>query len=341
MLEKINLLRWCIIEKYICSSEEYLQVLESIGNVEIREYEKKINIKKEYGIGEIRIVDITSLVIIYFDFVLNEDLNIYYRSCEDEKIKYKVILPFEGSIIAEKSEDAVVKAFKDRLIISVFDCSQINKTSIMHIPKGERYKAISINFGFEYFDQTYIQDFKKYWDNIINGITDTRQQKYCSVHVNFEIKTLFSNLLPDREINVCDIIAIHSKVYEILLQLKNLNVKDGITMNETEKKRMEELKKYLENNIVDSKDDINLETLSAQFFMNRDKMQKLFKQVYGETIFAFYRRIKLEEAFALLKEDYTISDISRKIGYKNEKSFRTAFKKQYGILPSQIKKYTW
>lgn len=329
----------CIIEKYICTDEEYLKVFESIGNVETSEYEKKINIKKEYGVGEVRIVDISSLVIIYFDFILNEDLKIYYRISSDEKIKYKIILPFEGSIIAEKRNDLVIKSCKDRLVISILDYSKKFNTATMNIPKGEKYQALSINFGVQYLDNTYIKDFDKYWNNIINNITESKEQNFCSIDVNLEIKILFSKLLPDREIRMCDVMFINSKVYEILLKLKNLNSKDKILINETEKKRIEKLKDYLEDNTINSKDEINLETLSAKFSINRDKMQKSFKKIYGETIFAFYRRIKLERAFVLLKEDYKISDISQKIGYKNAKSFRTAFKNQYGILPSQIKKY--
>lgn len=315
-----------------------MNVFYSLGSLEQSEYEKRIRISDEYGSGEIRIVNISSLHIVYLSFILNEDLTIYYKLSE---VGYKIILPIEGSVIAEKSKNILNKAVKDNVLISIQDSLEKTTPSLMCVRKGKKYKAISIYFNDRYLDNAYIKDFNKYWDKIIKNITDNRKQKYCSVDVNFEIKTLFLNLLPDKVIDIADVIAINSKVYEIIFKLKTLTNKDKLKLNQTEKIQVESLRQYLNDSVLNnSQEKISLDTLSKKFSINRDKMQKLFKKMYGETIFAFYRRIKLEQALIMLQEDnFVILDISKKIGYKNEKNFRIAFKNQYGILPSEVKKY--
>lgn len=68
-------------------------------------------------------------------------------------------------------------------------------------------------------------------------------------------------------------------------------------------------------------------------------LKKGFKELFGTTVFAFWNNAKMEQAKQLLTEqNMTVSEVSRQIGYKNPRHFSAAFKRQFGILPSQFKK---
>ncbi len=327
--------RRIIIEKYVYSGTECIEFFETLGKVKKYECEKKIIISDEYGNGQIRFIDMRSLRLTYFDFTLKQDLKLYYDIDYDA---YKVILPIEGDIIAEKNDKVLNKAIKDKLLITIPNDSLKTNPSLMYIPKGKYYKSLSIAFDDSYFNNIYIKNFKEYWNAIVDKLTNNRKQMYCTVDVNYEIKTLFLNLLPDNKIDISNIIDINSKVYEIIFKLKEINNKEQLKLNQNDIKHMESLKKYLENNVLSSEENINLEALARKFSVNRDKMQKIFKKMYGETIFGFYRRIKLEKAFVMLKEDdFSVQDIAHMLNYNSISSFRLAFKKHYGILPSKIK----
>jgi AraC-like DNA-binding protein len=61
-----------------------------------------------------------------------------------------------------------------------------------------------------------------------------------------------------------------------------------------------------------------------------------FKQVYGETVFAYLLNYKLEFARKLLaSKKYNVGEISFEIGYSTPSHFIAAFKKKYGTTPKK------
>lgn len=61
-----------------------------------------------------------------------------------------------------------------------------------------------------------------------------------------------------------------------------------------------------------------------------------FKQVYGETVFAYLLNYKMEFARKLLaSKKYNVAEISFEIGYSTSSHFIAAFKKKYGTTPKK------
>ncbi|MDD3459287.1 MAG: AraC family transcriptional regulator [Weeksellaceae bacterium] len=68
-------------------------------------------------------------------------------------------------------------------------------------------------------------------------------------------------------------------------------------------------------------------------------LKKEFKQLFGTTVFGFWSDAKMDNAQKLLAETTTdIKEISEIIGYKNPQHFSTAFKRKFGLTPSQFRK---
>jgi AraC-like DNA-binding protein len=62
----------------------------------------------------------------------------------------------------------------------------------------------------------------------------------------------------------------------------------------------------------------------------------LFKRAFNKSIFEHIGDLKMKHAYELLtKEDRTVSEVSRLVGYKNANHFSTAFKKRYGMSPAK------
>ncbi|WP_223607858.1 AraC family transcriptional regulator [Chryseobacterium sp. OSA05B] len=73
---------------------------------------------------------------------------------------------------------------------------------------------------------------------------------------------------------------------------------------------------------------------------NEFTLKKGFKELFGTTVFGFWNSLKMEEARKMiLEKDMNISEVSDAMGYKNPRHFSTAFKKKFGIVPSQLKKF--
>jgi len=61
-----------------------------------------------------------------------------------------------------------------------------------------------------------------------------------------------------------------------------------------------------------------------------------FKQIYGETVFAYLLNYKMEYARKLLTtKKYNISEVSFEIGYSTASHFIAAFKKKFGATPKR------
>ena len=61
-----------------------------------------------------------------------------------------------------------------------------------------------------------------------------------------------------------------------------------------------------------------------------------FKQVYGDTVFAYLLEHKMQEARRMLdSQKYNVNEVGLKLGYSTSSHFINAFKKKYGITPKK------
>ena len=71
--------------------------------------------------------------------------------------------------------------------------------------------------------------------------------------------------------------------------------------------------------------------------VNSYKAIRLFKQRYGTTPYAYFRRTRLQmAAAALLTGDRNIQKVATMVGYVSGSKFAIAFKKQFGIRPKHF-----
>lgn len=79
--------------------------------------------------------------------------------------------------------------------------------------------------------------------------------------------------------------------------------------------------------------------LSRMVGMNDYKLKLGFRQLFGTTIFTYFSDMRMTKAKSLLSEpDLTVAEVAYAIGYKNPQHFSSAFKKKFGILPSQMRR---
>lgn len=83
----------------------------------------------------------------------------------------------------------------------------------------------------------------------------------------------------------------------------------------------------------------NVDSLARIIQMNDHKMQELFKEETGCTIYRFHFKERMKEACRLLiHTDEVLKNLSKMVGYKNTTSFINAFKDLYGVTPDDYRK---
>jgi AraC-like DNA-binding protein len=71
--------------------------------------------------------------------------------------------------------------------------------------------------------------------------------------------------------------------------------------------------------------------------MSETKLRQLFKQTFGDTIYDYYQRARMEEAAFLLKQaKHSVSEVGYELGFSNLSHFSRLFEKQYGITPKKF-----
>ncbi|HEX9511683.1 MAG TPA: AraC family transcriptional regulator [Puia sp.] len=76
-----------------------------------------------------------------------------------------------------------------------------------------------------------------------------------------------------------------------------------------------------------------IEKLSRISAMSPTSLKTKFKKYYGETLFGYYQKNKLEHARKLLDNKMPVKVVATEIGYSNPSHFTLAFKKEYGFSP--------
>jgi AraC-like DNA-binding protein len=76
--------------------------------------------------------------------------------------------------------------------------------------------------------------------------------------------------------------------------------------------------------------------LAACANMSPSKLKRLFKQIFGDSIFSYYQKFRMKEAARLLKEEkLSVSEVGYRLGFTNLSHFAKVFKEHIGIKPKE------
>ncbi|ADQ78175.1 transcriptional regulator, AraC family [Paludibacter propionicigenes WB4] len=79
-----------------------------------------------------------------------------------------------------------------------------------------------------------------------------------------------------------------------------------------------------------------INTLAALACMSPSKLKRLFKQIFGNSIFSYYQEFRIQEAARLLKEEkLSVSDAGYRMGFTNLSHFSRVFEEHLGMKPKQ------
>jgi len=159
---------------------------------------------------------------------------------------------------------------------------------------------------------------------------------YYSLKTSFLIKDINTNL----DTGFLRKLFFQSKALQFLNeQIKILNNQDNDKEQQRlfgtyEIKQIAEVGKLIQNNLSTA---YTIEKLSEKVGMNKNKLQKGFKLLYGKTINEFVQSERTIKAAELLSSSsLNISEITEQLGIKSKSYFSKTFKKEFGITPQKF-----
>jgi AraC-like DNA-binding protein len=208
------------------------------------------------------------------------------------------------------------------------------------LPKGTRVRSFYI-----ILTQKWLKEYMEV-DNeevIFKTYLSLRASNLNRETFNTEYRKYFNQVFdtpdhkPLRELHIRNCIMMLVELFFSRLFKKIGNVKDSpiLKMDNKDLYKLMEVETLLVNDF--SKAPPTIVDLAAYTQMSVSKLKSSFKRIYGTGIYEYYQRSRMHKARTLLVANgYTVKEVGLKLGYTNLSNFSLAFKKEFGLLPSQL-----
>ncbi|REC45466.1 helix-turn-helix domain-containing protein [Chryseobacterium pennipullorum] len=122
-------------------------------------------------------------------------------------------------------------------------------------------------------------------------------------------------------------------ICRLLMELEKRNEKNLYALNAKDIETVYTIKEEILKNLAVPP---VISALSLQAGMSPTKLKRLFKQIFGNSIFRYYQEFRMKEAAFLLKEKkYTVSEVGYRMGFSNMSHFSKVFQEHIGLKPKQ------
>lgn len=85
-------------------------------------------------------------------------------------------------------------------------------------------------------------------------------------------------------------------------------------------------------------DDLSIQTLAGAFFLSPSRLMHRFREHAGCTVHQYVLQKRLMLAAALIEQGESVTHSAQQAGFADYSAFLRAFRKQYGCLPSAMRK---
>lgn len=235
-----------------------------------------------------------------------------------------------GRYAYQVGNDKIIYFEKGDLCISISDVTK----AVSDFPLGY-YKGLEIFMDIEVANESikqYLPDF-----DIIGFYEKLKKTDgYVLIRANERSDHVIGELYEVDERIKLDYFRL--KCIELLLFFSITDFKDDNKLSLS--KKQAEIVENVKNDLIsDLESPITIDELASKYNISKTSLKNCFKEVYGKPIFKWRKEYKLDYACKLIeKDDLTISEISKIVGYSSPSKFTQAFKDYIGCTPSQYKK---
>ena len=279
-----------------------------------------------------------------------------------EHLKNNQIYSDNGKTKKKQQRDAASRNCKILLVDDDIEICRYLKSEL-----SDWYRFVICNNGKEALNQLFSDDFDLVISDVVmpemDGITLLKNIKgnanisHVSV-IMLTSKSEISDRLEGIKLGADAYLAKPFSLEELHLTIDNLidNVRrlkgkfsgalkqddkvEKIEVKGNDEELMERIMKVVNENLSDS--DFNVEKMCDEVGVSRTQLHRKLKEMTGVPTSEFLRNIRLNEAARLIRErKINITQVSYMVGFANNSHFSTAFKKYFGMSPTEYAaKYT-
>ena len=289
-----------------------------------------ITIPGRLGIGNIKRFDFSfSMKMIVVQCVLHEEITFKRQSWESEEIislAFRNVIPYRSeesnaikqppSVLVSRTDFEIEYLYPANtpinLIIIIIKVSLLKEMLYADeniISQLQPIFAINQPFHFEEMMPPEIQGIAGQLQKV--HTTDPLRLFYCRVKAEEMIYLFFQALLKRKDIYNY---ALNKEDIKIMYHLRDRLIRDVSEMP-------------------------NLPELARSVCMSESKMKKLFKQIFGRSIYNYYQYFRMKEAAYVIREkNFSVSQAGHHVGFTSLSHFTTVFEEHIGLKPKKYSK---
>lgn len=306
--------------------EEYLYSIADFFGVEVKN--NTVNIPASSGNGLIKYLKLEEgFGIRYFDFILKEDLELNFFYHDSLETKYRILYLLRDDSESEIPNKGFIKLYPN----------QIEFKGI--VKRGQRFCRTVLLFNTTWLVNNY-EKANVCINHIVESFVLTNKSQIVSMEFDHKSYLLHSQLTMGLMGNSQPMITVKMNsitlIYEFLNKVMGMDNEKILfkesshyeTMLKVEKKLMDLLPKLIPN----------VQELATEFNLSPSTLQRHFKLVFSKTIYDYYQEKRMILGKNEIENgDRSISQVAYKLGYNKVNNFSKAFKKQFHILPKELK----
>ncbi|QOR34989.1 helix-turn-helix transcriptional regulator [Clostridium sp. 'deep sea'] len=207
---------------------------------------------------------------------------------------------------------------------------------------SSNWKSVSVCFSEQFFSHL-LNANKDVTDtvtqDIIDSLLDNIMIDVNSPDIKIAFNQIINNNMPSNSNS--RLLYLQSKSIEIIsLFIENKLLtkaacKNIICLKTEDIEKIKYAKEVITNNYVDP---LSVEQLAKYVELNSYKLKVGFKKIYHTTIYGYIRNLRMIKAKEYLESgEKSVIEVANLVGYANPSHFSAAFKKKYGINPSELK----
>ena len=258
-----------------------------------------------------------------------------FLSCYSDYSEKCIHATPEHVLVYLYSGEQVIEDRNEKIVLQAGDCAFIKRDHRLKMYKNSKgddlYKGISLTFKRNVLREFYSKMNKA---EIPKNITLTDENVF-KLKQTPAIESLFQSLNPYFDSNVKPTEGVtHLKLLEGIYALLNSNeLLYPILFDFAEPWKIDILEFLNEN----YQDELTMEQIASFTGRSLATFKRDFNKISNLTPQKWLIKKRLEVAYFKLKEERKkVQDVYVEVGFKNPSHFSTAFKKQYGISPTEV-----
>lgn len=276
-----------------------------------------------------------SLKVMIHRYILKEDLLIRRTAIDDAQ--YDITFTFHAIIPPAKSEKDS-NAFPDSNY-NHFPSVQVTSANIDYetlFPANSRVNTIIIAIHPRYLKTLFLQEeAHTTLQNILSAHRPYFYEEILSPKMQDTVAEIIGSLIPKELNNFFYNIKAQELIYLFFIELLKRQELRSYPLNAADVRSVYLVRDRI---ISDLSMAPRLAELASFSGMSESKLKRLFKQIFGHSIYNYYQSLRIKEAAYFIREQkLSVSEAGYKLGFANLSHFTRLFERYMGLKP---KKYS-